>query len=227
MTTLESKTYIGDQSYSVEECLNNMRGAFGGLEAVKWGFLIKTAFVKLGYNHDIDKVMNEILASKDVPPIVAKAEERSGGDEGMPPVLINKIFRTEFNKEQLMHLWRWIKEYLIDNIRHPYQYLSLLLFLEYHHSTFLQESHISNADMEDQMRSWYPNVKIKCSADSLGSYRNGFFSKADFSYISWVNSNGEPPLSYEYKRDQTISGFQALVKLCSDLDLNMSEIKMK
>ncbi|MBR1462377.1 MAG: hypothetical protein IJ604_03230 [Prevotella sp.] len=170
--------------------------------------------------------MNQILASKNVPNIVAKADERPNGDLGMPPVLINKIFKTGFNQEQLKSLWRWIKEYAIENIRFPYQHLSLLLFLEHHHSSFLQKPHISNADMQDQMLAWYPTAKVKCSADSLGTYREPFFNSNQFKYVIWVNSNGEPPLSYEYKRDQTISGFQALVRLCSDLDLNMSEIKL-
>ena len=202
-----------------------MRGAFGGLEAMKWGFLIKTAFVKLGYNPKIDKTMNDILASKDVPPIMAEVEERHEGYCGMPPRLINKIFKTEFNQEQLKNLWHWIKEFSIDDIRSPYQYLSLLLFLEYHHSTFLQISHIANTDMEDQMNIWFPEAKVKCSADSIGTFRNSFIDSDQFSYVSWLNSNGEPPIGYEHKRDQSLAGFQALNKLCNNLEINLPELK--
>lgn len=226
MTTLESKTYIGDQSYSVAECLKNMRGAFDGLEAVKWGFLIKTAFLKYGYDEEIDKTMNEILTLKGVPPIEAKDEERYDEDLGLPPAFVNQIFKTGFNQERLKSLWRWIKEYAIDNIQHPYQYLSLLLFLEQHHSKFLEKPHISNADMQNQMSAWYPTAKVKCSADSLGTYRNGYFDKDSFKYVAWMNSNGEPPLGYEYKKDQSILGFQALCRLCNGLEINLSELKM-
>ncbi len=227
MTTLESKIFIDNEPFSVADCLRNMRCSFDKNEALRWGFFIQKAFLELGYNPDIDKTMNQILASKNVPNIVAKADERPDGDLGMPPALINKIFKTGFNQEQLKSLWRWIKEYAIDNISFPYQYLSLLLFLEHNHSSFLQKPHISNADMQDQMMAWYSTEKVKCSADSLGTYREPFFNSNQFEYVKWVNSNGEPPLGYEYKKDQSLLGFQALVRLCSDLDLNMSELKMK
>lgn len=226
MTTLESKIYIGSEPYSVAECLKNMRCSFDKDEALRWGFCIKTAFPKLGYNPDIDETMNQILATKDVPTIEVKKEERPDGDLDIPQTLINFIFKTEFNQEQLKHLWCWIKEYAIDNIQYPYQYLSLLLFLESHHSLLLEKPHLFNTDMQNQIEAWYSTAKVKCSADSLGTYRNGFFDKKIFKYVSWMNSNGEPPLGYEYKKDQSLLGFQALVKLCNNLELNLSEIKL-
>ncbi len=226
MTTLESKIKWGDESYSVADLLRNMRAAFGEYEAMRWGFPIQRAFLEYGFNPEIDKTMKRILTSKGVPPILAEAEKRSDGDSGMPPILINKIFKTEFNQEQLKHIWHWIKDYSIDKLSYPYQYLSLLLFMEYHHSLFLQKPHISNTDMQDQMMAWYTQTKIKCSADSLGTYRNGFFDKDTFSFVSWVNSNGEPSDDYEFKKDQSLLGFQTLNKLCNDLELNLSELKI-
>jgi hypothetical protein len=217
---------MGNESYRVAECLKNMRGSFSKDEALRWGFCVKTAFVNIGYNPEIDEAMNKILVSKDIPQIVAMADERPDRDSGMPPILINKIFKTEFNQEQLKHIWHWIKDYSIDKLRYPYQYLSLLLFMEYHHSLFLQKPHISNTDMQDQMMAWYTQTKIKCSADSLGTYRNGFFDKDTFSFVSWVISNGEPSVDYEFKKDQSLLGFQALNKLCNDLELNLSELKI-
>lgn len=226
MTTLESKIHIGNLSFSVTTCLANMRCAFNKDEALRWGFCVKTAFLEFGFNPEIDDVMGKILASKGVPPIVAEPENHSDGDIGMPPVLINKIFKTGFDQEQLKYLWCWIKENIIDNISFPYQYLSLLLFLEKHHSLFLQKPHISNTDMQDQMASWYSISEVKCSADSLGTYRNGFFSDDSFKYNSWLAGNGVPPIDYIYKKDQTLSGFQALYRLCNDLELNMQDLKI-
>ena len=226
MTTLESKTYIGNESYRVATLLRNMRVAFDKDEALRWGFCIQKAFLEYGYNPEIDETMNEILNSKDIPPIVAKAEERPDEDSHMPQVLINSIFKIEFNREQLKKLWCWIQEYLIERISHPYQYLSLLIFLEYHHSLLLQEPHLSNKDMQDQMKAWYSMSKVKCSADSLGTYRSGYFDKDIFSYVSWLNSNGEPPKGYKYKKDQSLLGFQTLNRLCNDLELNLSELKI-
>lgn len=201
-----------------------MKGAFGNDEALRWAFCIKTAFLTLGYNPEIDSNMNDILSSKEVPFIVAVPEERSDGELGMPSVLVNLIFKTTFNREQLKKLWCWIKKYSIDKISYPYQYLSLLLFLENHHSLLLENRQISNTAMENQIQAWFPTLKVKCSADSLGTYRNGYFKNDDFRYASWLNSNGEPPLGYEYKRDQALSGFKALNKCCNDLELYLSEL---
>ena len=75
-----------------------MRGAFSKDEALRWGFCVQKAFLEFGYNPEIDSTMNEILSSKDIPPIVAKADERPDGDSDIPPVLINKIFKTTFKK---------------------------------------------------------------------------------------------------------------------------------
>ena len=217
---------MGSETFSVAECFKNMRVSLNKDEALRWGFCVKTAFVNNGYNPEIDKTMNEILASKDVPHIVAMADERPDGDLGMPPSLINYIFKTEFNQEILKLIWRWVKEYSIDNICYPYQYLSLLLFLENHHSLYLIRPHISNAEMQNQMDSWFPMTKVKCSADALGTYRNGFLNSSSFRYSSWVNSNGMPSIEYEYKKDQSLSGFKTLVKLCNDLELNLSKLKI-
>jgi hypothetical protein len=202
-----------------------MRGAFSKDEALRWGFCVQKAFLEFGYNPEIDSTMNEILSSKDIPPIVAKADERPDGDSDIPPVLINNIFKTTFNQEHLKKLWYWIEEYLIDDIQYPYQYLSLLLFLEQHHSKFLGKSRISNKDMQDQMTSWYSTSKVRCSADSLGTYRNGFFESDKFNYVAWVNSDGQP-IDVQLKKDQSISGFQTLVKLCNNLEINLSELKI-
>lgn len=192
---------------------------------MRWGFCILRAFLEFGYNKEIDKEMNEILASLDVPPIMALPEEHLNGDMGMPPILINTIFKTEFNQDQQKLLWRWIKTYFINNISKPYHYLSLLLFLEHHHSMFLQNPHLFNTDMQVQMRGWFPDAKVHCSSDSLGTYRNGFFSSDNFSYGKWLNSNEKPPKSDGYRKDQTPTGFDALNKLCNDLELNLSELK--
>lgn len=226
MTTLQSKISIGTETYSIIECLKNMKGAFSKDEALRWAFCIKTAFLTFGFNPEIDSNLNDILSSKEVPPIVAVPEERSDGDLGMPSALINIIFKTTFNREQLKKLWCWIKEYSIDYISNPYQYLSLLLFLENHHSLLLENRQISNTDMENQMMAWFPTSKVKCSADSLGTYHNGYFKKDNFRYVSWLNSNGEPPLDYEYKKDQFIKGFTTLNKLCNNLELYLSELKI-
>ena len=204
-----------------------MRAAFSKDEALRWGFCIQRAFLVFGYNPDIDRAMNSILDSMDVPPIVAKAVERPDGDMGMPQPLINYIFKPTFNQKQLKELWLWIKQFSIDNISFPYQYLSLLLFFEHHHSSLLQKPHITNTNMQDQMTAWFPESKVKCSADSLGTYRNGFIDSNKFNYPSWLNSNGESLKGYEYKRDQSLSGFQALFRLCYELELNWSELKIK
>ena len=226
MTTLESKVYMGSDSYTVANLLNNMRNAFSKDEAMRWGFCIKTAFIEFGYNPEIDKAIKIILDSMGVPPIVAKKEKRSDGDFNMPQVLINYIFKKEFNQEQLKCIWRWIKEYSIDKISYPYHYLSLLLFLENHHFSFLEKSHLSNNDMQTQMEAWFPYEKIKCSADAIGTYRNGYFNDNSFKYVSWLNSNGEPSIGYECKKDQSITGFTALNNLCNNLEINFSELKI-
>jgi hypothetical protein len=226
VTSLESKVLLGTETYTVAHLLKNMRNAFSKDEAMRWGFCIQRAFLEFGFNPDIGKTMDQILKSKDVPPVLAIIEEKNNNDVGMPPTLINIIFRTEFDQEQLKNLWRWIKEHSIDEISYPYQYFSLLLFLENHHSTFLEKSHLSNSDMQAQMANWFPEVKIKCSADAIGTYRNGYFTGDAFKYTSWLNSTGEPPIRYEYKKDQGISGFIALNKLCNNLELYLSELKI-
>lgn len=77
--------------------------------------------------------------------------------------------------------------------------------------------------MQDQMLAWYPKAKVKCSADSLGTYRNGFIDSDKFKYVTWLISDGMP--KGEFKRDQSLLGFQTLIKLCNDLELNLSELK--
>lgn len=226
MTTRESKVYIGTDPYTVANLLNNMKNAFSKDEAMRWGFCIQRAFLKFGYNPDIDKAMNMILDSMAVPPIMARNEESIDGDFGMPQILINYIFKNEFNQEQLKSLWRWIKEYSINEICQPYQYLSLLLFLENHHSSFLQKPHLTNIDIKDQMEAWFPITNIKCSSDAIGTYRNGYFNGDSFKYSLWLNSNGNPPIDYEYKRDQSLTGFEALNRLCNILEINLSELKI-
>ena len=79
--------------------------------------------------------------------------------------------------------------------------------------------------MQNQMTAWFSMAKIMCSADSLGTYRNGYIDSVKFNYVSWLNSNGEP-IGCEYKRDQSLLGFQALIKFCNDLELNLSELKI-
>ena len=37
------------------------------------------------------------------------------------------------------------------------------------------------------------NAKIKCSANAIGTYRNGYFKGNDFKYHKWLISSGEPP----------------------------------
>lgn len=226
MTTLESKTSIGNESYNVATLLKNMRGAFCKDEAIRWGFCIQKAFLEFGYNPDIDKTMNEILDSQGVPPIMAVPEENQDRALGMPQVLVNYIFNKDFNQEQLKALWHWIKEYLIDKINYPYQYLSLLLFMENNHLTLLNKTKISNTEMQNQMETWYPYAKVKCSADALGTYRNGFISNSKFKYLTWINSDGTPTLGYEYKKDQSSSGFIALSRLCNELQISWSELKI-
>lgn len=226
MTTLESIIYFGNRSYTIATLLNNMKDAFSKDEAMRWGFCIKTAFIEFGHNPEIDKAMKNILDSLGIPPIVARNEESKDGDLNMPPLLINYIFKNEFNQEQLKKLWCWIKEYSIDEISYPYHYLSLLLFLENHHSKFLQKPCLLNTEMKTQMEAWFPKVKTKCSADAIGTYHNGYFNGVTFKYASWLNSTGEPPLGYVYKKDQTLAGFIALNKLCNTLELNLSELKI-
>ena len=226
MTTLQSKISIGTQTYTIIECLKNIKGAFSKDEALRWAFCIKTAFLTFGYNPEIDSDLNDILSFKEVPPIAAVSEERSDGDLGMPSVLINLIFKTTFNQVQLKKLWCWIKEQFIDNIRYPYHYLSLLLFLENHHSNLLEKSYLSNSDMQTQMEAWFPEAKIKCSADAIGTYRNGYFNSEKYTYSSWLYSYGKLPIDYEYKKDQFSAGFEALNKLCHNLEIYLSELKL-
>ena len=76
MTTLQSRVSVGSESYTITELLKNMKNAFNNYEAVRWAFCIQTAFIKFGYNEDIDNVMKEILKSKDVPAIIAEEEEK-------------------------------------------------------------------------------------------------------------------------------------------------------
>lgn len=226
MTTLQSKIYVGGRPYTIAELLKNMRNAFSKDEALRWAFFIQKAFIELGYNSDLDKAMTEILASMDIPAVVVMAENGSESDSGMPEVFINYIFKCEFDQELLKKLWCWINDYFINKIIYPYQYLSLLLFLERNHSLLLQKPHISNTEMQNQMMAWYSSSKVKCSADSLGTYRNGYFNSADFTYASWLNTNGDPPFGYNYQKDQSLVGFQALVRLCNDLELNLSELTL-
>ena len=217
---------MGSDSYTVAILLNNMKNAFSKDEAMRWGFCIQKAFLEFGYNSEIEKAMKNILDSMGVPPIEAKKEKSANDDYGMPEILINYIFKQKLNQEQLKCIWHWIKEFSIDEISHPYHYLSLLIFLENHQSTFLENSHISNADMQTQMGAWFPNAMIKCSADAIGTYRNGYFTGDTFKYASWVNSTGEPPIGYECKKDQSLVGFKALNKLCNNLEINLSELKI-
>lgn len=212
--------------YTISDCLKNMRAAFSKDEAMRWGFLIQMAFAKLELNQEINQAMDKILNSKGIPPIVVETEKCPNRNSDMPPTLINYIFKDEFRQEQLEKLWSWIKEYLIDNITHPYHYLSLLLFLENHHSRFLQNKHISNINLENQMTAWYPKAKVTCSADAIGTYRNGFFTSTDFSYITWINTDGTPPPGYQYKKDQSMPGFEKLVKYCNNLEICMPELKI-
>ena len=224
MTTLQSRVSVGSESYTITELLKNMKNAFNNYEALRWAFCIQTAFIKFGYNEDIDNVMKEILKSKDVPAIIAEEEKHSDKSWEMPDTLINYIFKQTFKQEQLKKLWRWINDYFIDKVGYPYQYLSLILFFENHPSQFLNQSHISNADMQTQIEAWYPKAKVKCSADAIGTYRNGFCNKESFRYAQWINSEGVPPTNYEYKKDQSSSGFMALCKLCNNLELNLSDL---
>lgn len=226
MTTLQSKVSVGSESYSITELLKNMRNAFSKDEALRWAFCIQTVFIEFGYDEDIDKAMKMILKSKDVPAIVAEEEKHSDKSWEMPDTLINYIFKQTFEQEQLKKLWRWINDHNIDEVSYPYQYLSLVLFFENHHSQFLNQSHITNADMQTQIEAWYRKAKVKCSADALGTYRNGFFNDNSFRYAQWVNSEGVPPTSYEYKKDQSFAGFKALCKLCNNLELNLSGLKI-
>ena len=226
MTTLQSKIYVGGNLYTIAELLKNMRIAFSKYEALRWAFYIQKAFIELGYNPDIDKTMNELMASMDIPAVVVSVDDDHESDSSMPEVLINYIFKSEFNKDSLKNLWCWIKEYFIDEISYPYQYLALLLFLENHHSLLSQNQHISNIEMQNQMETWFPKATIKCSADALGTYRNGYFNSNKFKYASWLNSTGEPPIGYEYKKDQTLIGFKALHKHCNNLELYLSELKL-
>ena len=53
MTTLESKVYMGSDSYTVANLLNNMRNAFSKDEAMRWGFCIQKAFLEFGYNPEM------------------------------------------------------------------------------------------------------------------------------------------------------------------------------
>ena len=226
MTTLQSRVSVGSESYTITELLKNMKNAFNNYEALRWAFCIQTAFIKFGYNEDIDNVMKEILKSKDVPAIIAEEEKHSDKSWEMPDTLINYIFKQTFKQEQLKKLWRWINDHNIDEVSYPYQYLSLVLFFENHHSQFLNQSHITNADMQTQIEAWYRKAEVKCSADALGTYRNGFFNDNSFRYAQWVNSEGIPPTSYEYKKDQSSAGFKALCKLCNNLELNLSGLKI-
>jgi hypothetical protein len=225
-TTLQSKISVGGSNYTITELLKNMRNAFSKDEALRWAFFIQKSFIDLGYNSEIDKTMNEILASKEIPPIVVMTEECAESVLGMPEAFLNYIFKKEFDQEFLRELWCWIKKNFIDKISYPYQYLSLLLFLENHHSLLLQNSHISNTDMENQMLAWYSTQKVKCSADSLGTYRNGYFKSDDFRYVFWVNTNGNPPYGYNYQKDQSLTGFHALVRFCNNLELYLPELKL-
>lgn len=193
---------------------------------MRWGFLIQMAFAKLGLNQEINQAMDKILNSKGIPPIVVETEKCPNRNSDMPRTLMNYIFKTEFNQEQLMQLWSWIDEHIIGNITHPYQYLSLLLFLENHHSRFLHNKHITNSDLENQMTAWYPKTKVKCSADAIGTYRNGFFTNKGFLYAVWLSSDGAPPPDYQYKPDQSMRGFEKLVKYCNNLEICMPELKM-
>ena len=217
---------MGPGSFTIATLLNNMKIAFSKDEAMRWGFCVTRAFIEFGYNPEIDKAMKDILDSMGVPPIEVRKEEVANGDFGMPQVLVNFIFKNKFNQEQLRSLWRWLKDYCIDEIRQPYQYLSLLIFLENHHSTFLENPDLSNAVMKDQMTAWFPMENIKCSADAIGTYRNGYFKGNTFKYASWLISDGKPPIGYEYKRDQAAAGFIALNKICNNLELNLSELKI-
>lgn len=203
-----------------------MRNAFSRDEALRWGFCIQRAFLKLGFNPEIENILNEICKSQKIPPIVAINENRTDGDLGMPPVLINYIFKTEFDQEKLKRLWHWINKYFIEDVRYPNNYLSLLLFLENHHSSLLKKPSLTNSDMQNQMEAWFANAKIKCSADAIGTYRNGYFKGNDFKYQKWLISSGEPPKDYEYKKDQSLIGFQALNRLCNNLELYYSELKI-
>ena len=144
----------------------------------------------------------------------------------MPPILINYIFKETFSQNQLQTLWHWIKEYSIDRLSFPYQYLSLLLFLENHHSKLLQKPRLFNTDMQNQMGVWFPKAKVKCSSDAIGTYRNSFFNYRSFSYESWVNGDGIPPTNYDNKPDQSEDGFIYLHKLTNYLETYLPELNI-
>ena len=226
MTTLQSKISVGGQVRTVAELLSSMRIAFSEDEVLRWAFCIQQAFLTLGYNADIDQEMKAIMKSKEVRPIVAQPDDNASANPDLPDVLVNYIFKESFTQEQLQKIWCWANDHVVSEITYPYQYLAFLLFLEHHQHLYLKNFTITNTDMETQMVSWFVQAKVKCSQDALGTYRNGFFNNNSFSYPAWVNSDGVPPDKYSYKKDQSRQGFMSLNRLCNDLEIHLSELKI-
>ena len=64
----------------------------------------------------------------------------------------------------------------------------------------------------EAISAWFPKAKKKCTADALGTYRNGYFSTPNFNYRAWVASENSRPT---FKmNDQSYKGFGRIYKIC-------------
>lgn len=211
--TLQTEIKFGKDTYTVAELLRNMRNADCKGSVAYWARPLYRALL-VDNTPDIWRAITQIEKEWNLPETsMSEDDEHTSGD--MPPVLVNYIFADIVNGKELdlRKLWHWIDGEFLWRLEYPYQYLALLLFLE-HHKELLSVSKIENQAFESQMRTWFPNAKVKCSADAIGTYRNGFFKSDEFDYTRWLYSTTHG-VDYDFKKDQTLTGFNALKQLCS------------
>ena len=138
----------------------------------------------------------------------------------MPQPLVNTIFAERIKVKEgerdvyydidYEKVWNWINDNFVYNLKNQHEWTALWLFAREH--KLLKEPEIMNTKFADAISTWFPKAKKKCTADALGTYRNGYFSTPNFNYRAWVASENSRP-AFKTK-DQSYKGFDRIYKIC-------------
>ena len=209
--------FLGNDPFTINELLKNIRGSGSATEAGRWAGLIYRSMLDLGeYDVDLIKEIDILLKEKGESAFYIQP---SINNEGLiaPYPLSNYIFSDTVlsYKIDLEKLWKWINNHFLNlTIDFKYEWLSLYLSLRY--NGLLDNLYIEN--FVKQIREWYPNYKKLPTADQINSYYDSFLKQPSFDYKKWICGNKEVPDNYEFKEDQRKSGFAKIWEKCAKLE---------
>ena len=137
-----------------------------------------------------------------------RAARQQGNCEGDNEQPVNLVFKKNYDGKPIdfYTIRLCIKVKLVNDIKRQYEWYAAFRILD--DLKLLDD--LKQSSFVSQMNTWFPDAKVKCSAEALGDYATGHTSN---NFWAW----DEETFMKEKKNNQTKTGYRKLWGICHEL----------